>query len=551
MATAIDRITLPYVFKIIIDKIESFTGDKTQIMTVIGGHGLLAASIIIFVEICYRSKGIIYAYVMPKFQANIRLQILQIVQNYAINHFQRESTGSAADKINDLPESAKEVMTHIIEICIPTLLCVLLSVVMLCTVDAFIVSLFTLWLTVHGLITFYGAKKCMIYSQAHSQACNRVQGLVVDNLRNIYNMKLFSHQKLEDNNMQQHQSVETSTNFRNYMYGEKLRIVLGIIATTEYISILYIAVLRWQKSIISLGDLVYITNVTTNMAALIWFLSIEMPFLFEHLGICRQSLSIIDDPTIIEDSPNAITLKNAQGRVEFDNVSFGHTETDTLLRDINLVIPPKSKIGITGATGSGKSSFINLILRIHDVTSGSIKIDGIDIREITHASLVQNIMLIPQRPVMFNRTILENLSYANPELSAEEIMQVCKKMHCHEFIMNLNYGYDTVIGEGCKNLSGGQNQLLAIARAMLKNAPILIMDEFTAALDGVTEQQINQSVSELIKDRTIISVTHKISTLKQMDKILVFENGQIVENGTHDQLIHNGGHYESLYKASA
>jgi ATP-binding cassette subfamily B protein len=259
------------------------------------------------------------------------------------------------------------------------------------------------------------------------------------------------------------------------------------------------------------------------------------------------SLSLLRVPHGITDRAGAAPLRVSEGAIAFENVFFAYNPGQNLFRDKNILIPAGQKVGLVGFSGSGKSTFVNLILRLYDLESGAIRIDGQDIASVTQDSLREQIALIPQDPVLFHRSLRDNIAYARPDASDEDIIAASLQAHCHEFISAAKEGYNAIVGERGVKLSGGQRQRIAIARAILKNARILIFDEATSSLDSFTESAIQHSMQDMMRGRTTIVIAHRLSTLTSMDRLLVFKDGSIVEDGTHAGLLAANGHYARLW----
>jgi len=278
----------------------------------------------------------------------------------------------------------------------------------------------------------------------------------------------------------------------------------------------------------------------------LWMVSGALPILFQALGLARQGYSVMLDPQDLGDTPDAKSLKVSSGAIVFENVSFHYGEK-RLFTNKHAAIRGGEKVGLVGFTGAGKSTFINLILRFFPVHDGSILIDGQNVAAVTLESLRRQIALIPQDPVLFHRTLRENIAYGKPEATETEIVRAAERAHCDVFIRNLPQGYETKVGERGTKLSGGEKQRIAIARAILADAPILILDEATSALDSVTERYVQDSLEQLMQHRTTLVIAHRLSTLSHMDRILVFDNGKIVEEGPHDSLLTKGGLYAKMW----
>lgn len=298
---------------------------------------------------------------------------------------------------------------------------------------------------------------------------------------------------------------------------------------------------------ISTGEVVQLFYTVWNVSLVMLRIADMAPEFFQALGIAKQALSVIQDPQDLGDRPNAQELQISTGEIVFDNVDFYYGEKK-LFRNKHVRIRGKEKVGLVGFTGAGKSTFINLILRFFPLHSGKILIDEQEIAAVSLKSLRRQIALIPQDPILFHRTLRENITYGKPEASEEEVIRIAKQAHCDEFIWNLPKGYESKVGERGTKLSGGEKQRIAIARAMLADAPNLILDEATSSLDSVTERYIQDSLEKLMQNRTTIVIAHRLSTLSRMDRILVFDKGTIVEEGAHDFLLSQDGLYSRMWK---
>lgn len=328
--------------------------------------------------------------------------------------------------------------------------------------------------------------------------------------------------------------------------------VQGLLAIAIQLGLLAAAVLLWQQGVITVGDFVLMQVYVIGLIDRVWGIGGSMRRLFTAFADAHEMIEILDMPYGIEDASQARQLAVTRGEIKLDTVSFGFSEERPILTDFSLTIKAGEKVALVGPSGAGKSTVTKLLLRLYDVTEGAVRIDGEDIREVTQESLRQSISFVPQEPILFHRSLKDNIRYGRPDASEEEVIEAAKKAHCHEFISQLTEGYETHVGERGVKLSGGERQRVAIARAILKNAPILILDEATSALDSESEALIQDALKVLMEGKTVIVIAHRLSTIMTMDRIIVIENGAIAAEGTHDELVrHEGGLYHKLWSIQA
>jgi ATP-binding cassette subfamily B protein len=344
-----------------------------------------------------------------------------------------------------------------------------------------------------------------------------------------------------------YQTIEEQTNRISKNYVEKMRMALSAFYFVAVIlGILGYLISLWLQNKITTGQVVQVFNTTWNITFILWTVSMSFPTLFQSFGIVKQAYTVMQDPQDLGDKTDAHPLKISSGAIAFEDVFFNYGPSK-LFENKQVRIAGKEKVGLVGFSGSGKSTFVNLILRFFPLHSGQIRIDGQDIADVTLESLRGQIALIPQDPLLFHRSLRDNISFGKSECTEEEIIRAATLAHCDGFIRNIPNGYDAKVGERGTKLSAGEKQRIAIARAILVNAPILILDEATSALDSVTEKYIQDSLDNLMQDRTTIVIAHRLSTLARMDRILVFDKGKIVEEGTHASLMERQGLYAKMW----
>jgi len=314
---------------------------------------------------------------------------------------------------------------------------------------------------------------------------------------------------------------------------------------------MYFAIQLWIDGKLNLGDFVLIQLIIMQLWSLVWGLQQVFRGLFEATADAQEMVDIMNMPYDIKDAPNAKKLKVTEGAIKFDHVQFNYNETREVLKNFQLDIKPKEKVALVGSSGAGKSTIVKLLFRFYDLTNGAILIDGQNIAEVTQESLRDAISMVPQDPMLFHRSLMDNIRYGRRGASEKEVIAAAKKAHCHEFISALPDGYKTFVGERGIKLSGGERQRVAIARAILKDSPILVLDEATSSLDSESEALIHDALRILMKGKTVIVIAHRLSTIMEMDRIVVVENGRVIDAGTHSELTEREGTYKKLWEIQA
>ena len=409
----------------------------------------------------------------------------------------------------------------------------------------------SLWSVLFAAVTLFFVKQKIKLDVAEAEADSRITGVLADSITNILNVKIFSAFKKEYDYFKRFSLFLKERIYANAKFSMMRSIVQTVLMVFFQIYILYVMLELWHTGAITLGvftlTYVYIFLIFER----IWDLSEDTATFMKALADMKEMVDIFEVPSDILDPAHPEALKIKEGHILFKDVSFKYDAGEEVLLDFNLEIKPGERVGLVGHSGTGKSTLTKLLLRFNDISKGVITIDGQDIRNITQDDLRSVISYVPQEPILFHRSISDNIGYGRPAAGSSEIMEVAKKAHAHEFIIKLSRGYDTLVGERGIKLSGGERQRIAIARAMLKNAPILILDEATSSLDSVSESYIQDAFGKLMEGKTAIVVAHRLSTIQKMDRIIVLDQGKIVENGTHQELIARGGVYAELWEHQA
>lgn len=488
--------------------------------------------------------------IMPELKKSIVNYMVVSMMSWPQEFYQSNLSGSLSNKINDVVVAVPLLIYVVIDVVLFNIFSFLMAFYAYSLVDYRISLFVVIWLAVVSLVMIKVMKQSQELSDQSAEIWSGVFGRVVDIMSNMSSVRFFSTRTLEHDMLR---SALTSAvkveQDKNYFF-LKLYAFQGSSFVGLQIICLWVLINGLYSGTTTIGDFAMILSINTSLADCLWTISQNFTLFNENLGKLYQGLRVTSVSEIRDDCNIDAQLLVSRGEIVFDNVSFRYKGLPFLFHKQSLTIHAGQKVGLVGPSGSGKSTFINLILRLFDVCEGRILLDNQDISRVSRDSIGRAVSMIPQDPPMFHRSVLENIRYGMPSATNQEIIEAAKKAYVHDFIESLPEGYDSLVGERGARLSGGQRQRIAIARAILKNAPILILDEATSALDSITELQVQQSLIDLMQHKTTIVVTHKLSTLVNMDRILVFSFGTIVEDGKHAVLVsQNGGIYNNLWSA--
>ncbi|MDO8954889.1 MAG: ABC transporter ATP-binding protein [Gammaproteobacteria bacterium] len=545
---ALNENFFPYFIKKIVNTTANFKGARSDIYPHIFWPITLLLGFWIAMSVANRIQGYLMAYAMPRLKASIRQDMFDYVREHSHHYFADNFAGSIANKISDLPSSAERILDVVIYNFIGIGMALAISIVFLWGVKPIFALAMLGWVIVHFGISQFYMKRGNALSEQHADANTLLSGKIVDSLSNITNVRLFAANSFEGDYFKPFQIDEIKKSQTAQFLQEKMRIWQGLASAVLTAAVMYLLVYGWVNAWVTLGDFTLVSMLVFGMLGMIWYVSFQLTMYVQERGKFKAALELVSRAHEVFDSPDAKPLIVSRGELEFKQVSFYYQRNKNIFDKQNLLIPAGQKIGLVGFSGSGKTTFVNLILRLYDINAGQILIDGQDIAKVTQDSLHQNIAMIPQDSSLFHRSLMENIRYGRLDATDEEVIAAAKQAHCDEFIHQLSEGYHTLVGERGIKLSGGQRQRIAIARAILKNAAILILDEATSALDSVTEILIQASLNQLMQNRTTIVIAHRLSTLANMDRILVFNQGEIVEDGSHQQLLANNGHFAELWQ---
>lgn len=470
--------------------------------------------------------------------------------NHSLHWFDSHLSGEISDKINGFQTNLTFLITNLFRSLV-MLAAIVLGIAFLFRVSSLSAIVELLFIVIYSPLMILLLKKQMQLQENYVKANQETTGIINDSITNIFSIKMIGNiftefkLKLTPALLRRQEWDKKTRKFDAFFVDNADTVMIVIMAASQF----YLLAHLYQTGQITAGGFTFVTMIVFQINGDLDQILEKLLFdINPQIAGIKSSYSFVNDKYDIIDQEEAAELKNVKGRVSFENVNFTYDKNKpSVLDGFNLTIKAGEKIGLVGHSGAGKTTLTKCLLRYFDIQSGNILIDDKKITEITQESLRANIAIIPQDITMFHRSILENLQFAKYEASKEEIIEACKKARIHDDIMNMKDGYDSIVGERGVKVSGGQRQRIAIARAILKDAPILILDEATSSLDSYTEKKIQESLNLLIEDKTktLIAIAHRLSTLKHMDRIIVLDKGKIVEQGSHEELIGNDA---SLYK---
>ncbi len=550
-AQAACTILLPYAVKEIIDAVTLAHDTGVDIFVTARDalilFGLLNLGILLF----SRASGAMLVLTGPHLRREIRRTLFSYLQHHSHRYFISHFAGSLANRIAEVSMSCMHALWTVAFDFYPLIIKSAVALVVLFNASGELALTLCLWLGVYVYVSFVLAKRCRIYAQDFAEARAVVTGKVVDSVTNVMNAKMFARRQYEEDYLTDYLNHEVDHAMRTYWYMEKLRWFQYGAAMVLMVAMVGYALRIWADGGLTVGEFSMVAGLAIMLIEAARGLSRSFLEFFEYLGNIGDGVSVFVQPHEIVDKPGAAELVVSRGEIVFDDVSFSYPEGLAVFANLSVTIAPKQQVGLVGFSGSGKSTFVNLILRLFECDAGAIRIDGRNILDVTQDSLRRSVSMIPQDPQLFHRSLMENIRYGRLDATDAEVIEAAQKAHAHEFILQTEHGYDSLVGERGVKLSGGQRQRIAIARAILKDAPILILDEATSSLDSVTEKKIQQGLVTLMQGRTVVVVAHRLSTIAYLDRIVVFDDGRIVEDGSHEALLATNGHYARLWNMQA
>ncbi|WP_100142627.1 ABC transporter ATP-binding protein [Shewanella carassii] len=495
---------------------------------------------------------IVYQSLLGNYPMAIRWLAHKYLLKQSVSFYQDDFAGRIATKVMQTSLAVRETVMKLLDVLVYIMVYFTSMLVMIASADMRLMLPMLAWLAIYIGLQWYFVPKLKAVSTEQADARSTMTGRIVDSYTNIATVKLFSHTQQEAEYAQSSMKTFLDTVHR------QMRLVTGINVSVQLLNyflafnVAAVSIWLWSDSAISVGAIAIAVSLALRLNGMSQWIMWEISSLFENIGTVADGMSTLSKPTRILDAEDAKAILVEQGQIDFDKVSFHYGEQSGVLEGLDLQIKPGEKVGLVGRSGAGKSTLVNLLMRFHDVEKGKILIDGQDIRKVTQDSLRSQIGMVTQDTSLLHRSIRENILYGRPDATEEELEQAIIKAQASEFIASLtdplgNTGLDAQVGERGVKLSGGQRQRIAIARVLLKDAPILILDEATSALDSEVEAAIQESLYQLMEGKTVIAIAHRLSTIAAMDRLIVLDQGKVVEQGNHQELIRNQGIYAQLW----
>ncbi|MEH2333481.1 ABC transporter ATP-binding protein [Nostoc sp.] len=544
-------IMLPYAIGEIVRGVTRSTGESKPIFDAMKQPLMLFIGLSVGEVVFGRSAGLLQTILHPIHRQHIVRSLYAYLQHHSHRYLSSSFSGALAHRISETSLGVTQTMQMMITEFMPVIVVYTVATTILYRAYPPLAALVGIWAVLFISISFWLATRCRFYSRKAAAARSETTGIIVDAVTNLTSSRLFARFGFERRYLNEQLRREIKEVRESNWYSERIRWFQFISAAILKISTLYYSLSLWSQGTIATADFVVATSLSLLIISEARNLSRRFLEFFEHIGNVANGVFIIVQPHELIDREKAIAHSITQGKIEFRRVNFNYTEEKKVFNNLSVTIQPGQRIGLVGLSGSGKSTFVNLILRLFDPQSGEIIIDGVDIRDMTQDALHAQISLIPQDPSLFHRTLLENIRYGRLDATDEEVIEASRKAHAHDFIVQSKDGYNSLVGERGVKLSGGQRQRIVIARVILKDAPILILDEATSSLDSITEKAIQDTLDLAMNGKTVIVVAHRLSTIVHLDRILVFDKGRIIEDGSHAKLLALGGAYYRLWKMQA
>lgn len=495
---------------------------------------------------------IVHQTLMGNFPMSVRWMAHRYLLNQSYGFFQTEFSGRIATKVMQTALAVRDTVMKLLDVMLFVAIYMVTALILVASADPRLCIPLIIWLFFYIIVQRYFVPKMKKIAMVQADARSLMTGRIVDSYTNIITLKLFSHSNRESAYIRDGMSEFLNTVHPQMRLVTKLNICLWALNMSLVFSTAALGIYLWLNGSITPGAIAIVMSLAIRLTSMSHWILWEISGLFENIGTVQDGINTLSVPSKVNDKPNAIALNVNRGDIIFDSVNFSYNTNEAVFENLDLQIPAGEKVGIVGRSGAGKSSLVSLLLRFYDIQSGAITIDGHNIEGVRQESLRSNIAMVTQDTSLLHRSVRENIMFGRPEATEEEMVVAAQKAQAHDFILSLRdnvgrRGYDAHVGERGVTLSGGQRQRIAIARVLLKDAPILVLDEATSALDSEVEAAIQLSLYQLMEGKTVIAIAHRLSTIAAMDRLIVFDEGKIIEQGTHQELLGENGIYTKLW----
>ncbi len=502
----------------------------------------------LFVSLSFRCHDYIWLKLGPLLKQGIADRLMSHMMLHSQSFYQDHLSGDLSHKVKGVMKGLPDLLKLSIDSFLRNTLIILGASWSLAQLHPSFSLALGVWTICFLLGSILFLKRGKALSVEASSRLSAVFGHIGDIISGMINVTLFANQRYEAQSLAKGLEACAIQERKRDWFFLKLYLFQGLSFVAYQAICFTLLVQGFKAGSITAGDFGLLAMLNISIVNFLWKLSDDIGVFVRTLGEVNQGLSLILEPAEVKDIPAAPSLVISKGELRFESIRFSYAGQPSLFHQLSLHIPAGQKVGLVGYSGSGKSSLLKLLLRFYEPQGGRILIDGQDISKVSQTSLRQQISIIPQEPVLFHRTIADNIRYGKLEATAADLIHAAQEAHAHTFIEKMPQGYQSLVGERGVKLSGGEKQRLALARALLKNAPLLILDEATSSVDSETEELIQESIEKMMQGRTSIVIAHRLSTIQKADQILVLNKGEIVERGTHDSLLEQGGYYTQLHQ---
>lgn len=499
-------------------------------------------------QIFWRVVGLVTSRLQSRIMSDLLNSCYEYIQKHSNSFFDNSFIGSIVAKVRRFSRSYESLSSIFIYNLFRTVLRIILITGILIWYRPIIGLMMFLWVLVYISFSLWFAKFKLPYDTAKVQQDTKTTAHLADTLTNHQNLKLFASYNREVGMFKKATEKLYDLRRRSWDLGQIQDTFQATAMALLEFGVLYYAYYYWMRGQFSIGDFAFLQAYLMNLFSHVWDFAYYIRSTYESIADANEMTEMLIQPHSIVDNVRAKKLKISKGEINFKDIDFSYSEDKPILDNFNLHIAAGERVALVGQSGGGKSTIVKILFRFMDLNGGQILIDGQDISKVTQDSLREQISLVPQEPLLFHRSLLDNIRYGKPDSTEQEVIKAAKAAHCHEFITHFEQGYNTLVGERGVKLSGGERQRVAIARAILRNAPILVLDEATSSLDSESESFIQDALKTLMKGKTTIVIAHRLSTIREMDRIVVIENGKIIEQGKHEELVKaQQGIYQKLW----